>query len=234
MSQSILIDTRYCGPPDSGNGGYAAGLIAPYFDGSVEVELRRPLPLGRPLELEWFEEHEAMLCDGDEPVATAGRAEVNLEVPAAPSYEDAVGAARRRIPEHEHPFPGCFVCGPARAEGDGLRIFPGQVGGRELVAAPWIPERSLADSRGVVQEKFVLAALDCPGGFAAQLGREPRAAVLGRFAAAVDEPVQAGERYVVVGWRTGGSGRTHDVGTALFRADGRRAAVARGTWVDVK
>ena len=55
---------------------------------------------------------------------------VDLEREVVPS----VGTTRsRRRPDRyagadDHPFPGCFVCGPDRAEGDGLRLFPGGLG----------------------------------------------------------------------------------------------------------
>ena len=31
MSPTISIETRFCGPPDSGNGGYVCGLLASFF-----------------------------------------------------------------------------------------------------------------------------------------------------------------------------------------------------------
>ena len=42
----------------------------------------------------------------------------------------AIPAAELLTPvkPHEHPLPTCFVCGPARAKGDGLRIFAGPLG----------------------------------------------------------------------------------------------------------
>ena len=35
----MLVSSRFCGPPDSGNGGYVAGLVAEYVDGDAEVKL---------------------------------------------------------------------------------------------------------------------------------------------------------------------------------------------------
>ena len=63
------------------------------------------------------------------------------------------GPARRRSPgtrpwrpartfagHHEHPFPGCFVCGTDRGDGDGLRLFAGPVAGLPgTVAAAYTP-----------------------------------------------------------------------------------------------
>ena len=43
LAETIRIDRRFCGPPDSGNGGYVAGLLARELGGSdVPVTLRLP------------------------------------------------------------------------------------------------------------------------------------------------------------------------------------------------
>ena len=44
---SITIDKRYCGPPNSGNGGYVCGLLANHIGASAEITLRVPPPLGQ-------------------------------------------------------------------------------------------------------------------------------------------------------------------------------------------
>ena len=50
---AIVIDRRFRGPDDSGNGGYSAGLFALEHGGDVvEVTLRLPPPLETPLELD--------------------------------------------------------------------------------------------------------------------------------------------------------------------------------------
>src|SRR5580700_9747248 len=46
---ALTIPSRFCGPPDSGNGGYVCGRIAAYLDGQVTVTLRRPPPLATPM-----------------------------------------------------------------------------------------------------------------------------------------------------------------------------------------
>jgi len=40
----LVISPRFCGPPNSGHGGYVSGAIAGYADGPVTVTLRRPPP----------------------------------------------------------------------------------------------------------------------------------------------------------------------------------------------
>ena len=42
MTGTLVIGSRFCGPPDSGNGGYVCGLIADYLGGPAEVTLRKP------------------------------------------------------------------------------------------------------------------------------------------------------------------------------------------------
>jgi len=123
------------------------------------------------------------------------------------------------------------VCGPARDAGAGLRIFPGPVApGR--VAAPWVPDASLADAAGVVDPAFVWAALDCPGVFA--FGPLDRPVVLGRMAAEIVAPLRAGEVCVVVGWSLGAEGRKYTTGTALFDARGALVGRAHGTWIALR
>jgi hypothetical protein len=60
----------------------------------------------------------------------------------------------------------CFVCGPKRSPGDGLRIFPGPLQDKAYIAAIWIPDNSLSDKKGNIRKEFVWSALDCPSGWA--------------------------------------------------------------------
>ena len=216
----ITIDGRFNGPEGSGNGGYTSGLIAGMFGSAVEVTLRRPPPLDRPLDVE-REGERLLVRDGDALVAEAAPARVDVDVPESPSYEEAERAAERYPGFEEHAFPACFVCGPQREPGDGLRIFAGPLDdGR--VASPWTPTE--------VSPELVWAALDCPGAIA--VGYPDRGeTLLGRFAVEIDELPRVGERCVVVGWPLGEEGRKLYAGTALFGEDGRQLASARATWI---
>ena len=219
--ESITIEGRFNGPPGSANGGYTCGLVAGLMGGEAEVTLRAPPPLHRPLAVEREGEH-LRLLDGEQVVAEAVPTRVELELPAAPTYEEAEVASARYPGFHEHAFPTCFVCGPDREPGDGLRIFAGPLGdGR--VASPWVPAE--------VEPQFVWAALDCPGAFA--VGFSDRGeTLLGRFAARVDDLPEVDERCVVVGWPLGEEGRKLYAGTALYGEDGRPLARARATWIE--
>jgi hypothetical protein len=35
MTGSVTVEPRFCGPPDSGNGGYVCGLVADYLQKAV-------------------------------------------------------------------------------------------------------------------------------------------------------------------------------------------------------
>jgi hypothetical protein len=216
----LVIDPRFNGPAGSANGGYTCGLVAGFLGGIAEVTLRSPPPLGRTLALERDSER-VILRDGDAVVAEAVPTEVELAVPAAPSYDDAKRASARYPGFEEHAFPTCFVCGPDREVGDGLRIFAGPL--RDgLVAGPWTPTE--------VGRNIAWAALDCPGAIA--VGFPDRGeTLLGRFAARIDELPDVGERCVVVGWPLGEEARKLYAGTALYGEDGRPLASARATWI---
>lgn len=219
-----MIERRFRGPQSSANGGYAAGLLASFLDGPAEVTLRLPPPLERELAVR-RRDGVTLLLDGEDVVAEAVPAEVELDAPAAPSLEEAAVASARYAPIGPETFRGCFSCGAIREEGDGLRILPGRVAGRELVAAPWVAHEP--------SEPVVWAAIDCSGAYA--VSTEGRGdAVLGRMAARVARLPREGERCVVVGWPRGEDGRKLHAGTALFGEAGELLAVARQTWIAPK
>lgn len=229
MQKTIIIEERFCGPPGMANGGYVCGIMAQALDGPAEVTLRRPIPVERPLRLERLSDGRIALQDGDDLLVEARPATLDLETPAPPTYAQAEEAAARYPGPGTHPLPQCFVCGPAREAGDGLHIFAGPVAGRSLVAAPWTPSPSLANGTGTVAPHFLWAALDCPGAFAADPEQE-RPLLLGRLTAAVEQPVQPGERCVVAGWLLEQSGRKYFTGTAVFAPSGAVVARAKAVW----
>src|SRR5690606_17618072 len=138
---------------------------------------------------------------GDNVIGRAQRTDDAWDVPAPIDYELAVDASRA-FPWYEgHPFATCFVCGPDRAAGDGLRIHPGAVPNRRIVAAPWNPAASVCDASGRVQPEIVWAALDCPSWFGIlEFEADVRYALLGELAARIAERPLEGSRCVIVGW----------------------------------
>ena len=168
MTNALTIPSRFCGPSGIGNGGYVCGRIAAYVDGPATITLRQPPPLDTPMTVEKDEGsvrvfHGRTLI-GEAAPSPDGRA---LEITSLVSAAEAVAAAGRARYFTDPVFPDCFVCGMNRQPGDGLRIFPGRVAGRELWAAPWTPDASVADADRKVRPEVVWAALDCPSGIAA-------------------------------------------------------------------
>jgi hypothetical protein len=239
VSAEIRIDRRFCGPPDSGNGGYTCGLVAAEVGGRAEVTLRRPPPLDTPLRVDTNGEA-VHVFDGDALVADAVAAsgDLGVDVPDPVGIAEA-GRAATRSPLHEHPedhpFPTCFVCGPQRAQGDGLRILVGPVEGRDVAADAWTPGADLAGDDGTVRPEFVWAALDCSGGVGSFLVEplEGNPYVLGRLAVGIPGVVRVGEPHAVVGWRVARDGRKLTAGSAIFTAAGEVAGSARATWIQL-
>jgi hypothetical protein len=236
---SIVVPPRFNGPPGVGNGGYFAGLIARALGGGpAEVTLRAPAPLDRPLSLEDRGEG-VRVRDGDTVVAEGKPTTVEVEPPPPVSVETAAAAAKHGpfVDAEKHPFPSCFVCGPMRAEGDGLRLFAGPVEGHTVFATPWTPAPSLASDDGTLADEVVWAALDCPS--SAPISNDAdqpdfRPIVLGRIAVRIDRPVRAAEPHVVVAWGLRIDRRRRDAAAALYTAAGALCAVSRSLWIELR
>jgi hypothetical protein len=112
--EGLIIERRFCGPPDSANGGYACGMVASLLGGPAEVTLRSPPPLDRPLEVERAGGGVRVLNSG-KLIAEAKPVTLGIDAPPPPTWAQAVEAEARYPWFETHPFPGCFVCGSARA-----------------------------------------------------------------------------------------------------------------------
>jgi hypothetical protein len=219
----VVIAERFRGPPTTANGGYACGLLAQFIEGPAEVTLRSPPPLERPLHVDGN-----TLLDGDEVVAQAKPAAGGFDVPPPVSVEEARAATEHYEWMHDHPYPTCFVCGPEREEGDGLRIFASPVAGRDVYAAPWTPDPDLAGA------EFTWAALDCPSGLVTNTFDVARRVLLGRLTADIHGTPQPGEEHVLTAWPISRDGRKLHTGSALFTADGELLAAANAVWIEVQ
>ena len=228
----IKIDKRFQGPPTSGNGGYVCGLLARFVQGpAVTVRLMRPTPLDTELEVRETEEG-AILLDGEAVIAQARPSKVVLEPPVCPSFEEAEAASRQYRGFTSHWFPSCFVCGPERKPGDGLQVFPGPLEGDNRVACTWIPDMSVASERGIVNNEFLWAVLDCPGSFTfAQ--PEGQAIVLGEFQVELFGKVSVGERCVLLAWMVANRGRKYHTATALYGESQDCRALGLATFITV-
>lgn len=226
----MQISKRFCGPPSSANGGYTAGLVAAALPGAVEVTLRRPPRLEHELSLEVSDDR-VTLSDGELLVAEARPARLDVRAPEPVSFEQASELGTRYVGFKRHHFPGCFVCGPGRAPGDGLCIFPGTSEADDAeVAAPWVPDASLADEHGQVKSEFCWAALDCVGYFAAAAPDYP-VALLGRMTAELRGTLHAGDRCVVQGVALGREGRKLFAKTALYGPEQQLRGLAKQVWI---
>lgn len=224
-----MIPARFNGPPESGHGGYSAGLAASLVEGPAAVALRAPPPLETELAVERREDGSAALLDGDRVVLEARSTTVDVEAPAPVTVEDARAAeAGSFFLSDSHPFPTCFACGPKRAEGDGLRLFAGAVADRDLFAAAWTPAAEFGDA--AVDPLFVWAALDCPS--SALVERMP--SVLATLAVDIRAPVAVGEPHVIGAWLLGHDGRKCHSGVALWDATGAVCALGRALWIELR
>lgn len=230
--ETIVVAHRFNGPRESGNGGYASGVIANRLDGAVEVNLRAPVPLDEPLELVEGEEASLRLLHGETLIAEARSLPgLDLAAPEPVGVEEARRASADYRAPGDGPFSDCFVCGPARGE-DCFEVFAGPVAGRELVATPWTPPAWAAGEDGEVRPEFVWATLDCPTYFASHLEGELTLSVLVRQRAELLAPVRAGEAHVVTAWPIEIEGRKRRAGAALLSADGETLAVAEALLIE--
>lgn len=238
--QSITIDRRFCGPPNSGNGGYVCGLLAACIDGGAEVTLHAPPPLEQRLDITTGSNGAVELRKGETVIATGRPASLEISHIPRASFREAEEATRRTpYDESNHSLPTCFVCGPARIQEDGLRIFPGPLypeANTGAVAATWIPSTKLPCVDGRIAPEFVWAALDCPTGYAGLAARHlglngAETILLGRMAARIDKRPKPGDQCIIVAWPTGREGRKLLADSALLTSGGQLLAVARATWL---
>lgn len=224
----LIVPTRFHGPPRSGNGGWTAGALAALLPGgqpggAVTVALRLPPPLETALEMTPVETGVRAAVDGRLVAEARPAAADPVAVPPV-SLDEAADAATRYPGHLKHPFPTCFGCGPDRAPGDGLRIFPGRLAddsGR--VAAPWTPYD--------VTAPITWAALDCSGGWASGVGERPM--VLGTMTMRLFDLPASGEPHVVVGEIRREDGRKTFTASTLYSPDGAVLAVAEHVWIAI-
>jgi len=239
--EEITIEPGFNGPRLSGNGGYVGGVLAERYtrafggDGTVEITLRAPVPIARPLQV--MPESEAlMLRDGDMLLceARAGSVEHLTPPPAPTDWAEVMHRAEDGGSPPDSEFGYCIICGQGRGVGDGLRVL-GSAGPQPgMSLSCYVPHANHADAAGRIKPEFVWGTLDCPGAFAAQDPGDVRPALTGRMTARVIEPPKVGERCAVVGWRIGAEGRKLYSGTALYTESGRLCALGTCTWILLK
>jgi len=238
----LAIDPRFNGPIGWANGGYACGLIAGAIDPdrsvhtSVEVTLRRPVPLATPLRLVRTANGGHQLSFDDQLIADVGS--TPQAPPPPPVRPDLLTAGRARLDHPGWPADGpladCFVCSARRR--DGLHVTAGPLPGHPGAAAtPFEPAscRTRIDAAGVVAPEFIWAALDCPSVPVSAL-LAGRVCLLGTFAAVLHREIRIEESLVVVGWVREHERRVYRTASAMIDAAGNVVAGARATWIELK
>jgi hypothetical protein len=233
MTAKVDIPARFNGPPTSGNGGYSCGLVADYIDGAARVRLHVPPPLDTPMQVSVADDGSVEMYDGETLVGSGHAIDYQLEIPPAPTLEQAKDAMTRFPAYEKHIFPTCFVCGPGRPHHDGLEIFPGPVKDWSLLACVWNPSEDLLDEAGNIPENILWAALDCPGAFATMGGKEI-ASVLGQLDVEITAPVKGGQPLIVYSWPLGNEGRKYYAGAAVASASGEVVASSYSIWIELK
>lgn len=211
----MIIPRRFNGPPDSGHGGYCAGVFASILDGRgpIEVTLRQPPPLDVPLTVAGTEIHDPAGQVVAEVAAVPPFRALVSPVPYAEAVELAASYAGFE------PFLTCYGCGPERE--DGLRVFPSLLGDGRAVAPYAVPAEAGRES--------VWAALDCPGGWL--LVGDGRVWVLGRMAVDISDLPEPGDECVVAAEAVRTEGRKGLVHTTLYGPAGHVLAQSRATWI---
>lgn len=237
MAESVVIERRFRGPPNSAQGGYACGLLAERIDApAAAVTLRAPPPLERPLEISDGEEGSVALRDGEQVIAEATASDPHLDVPDPVPLEEAEAAsvASPWTDRHnQHPFPSCFGCGPERTQEEAVAIKMGAAGDDDLFAAPWTPLSEFAGEDGAVTPLFVWAALDCPTA-APAIPPGTTASVLGRLEGRLLAPIRPEVPHTVIAWPIAHEGRKHRGATAIHAPDGELCAYAEGLWIELR
>jgi hypothetical protein len=175
--------------------------------------------------------------DGEAVVAEARPTVLELDLPSPVPVSEALEAdARSAYRDVEgHWFDTCFVCGPSRAEGDGLRMFPGALDDGARFATVFRPDASLADDDGLVRTEVVWAALDCPTSAPiADWDNQRPPSVLARLAVRIDAPLHAGREYLSLAWPLGEDGRKRSAAAALYDEHGEPVALSRALWIELK
>jgi hypothetical protein len=232
LATTVTVPASRCGPPGMANGGWVSGTVAGHLGaGPIEVTLRAPTPPDTPLDLRAADD-DATLSLGDQVLVSARRSPGAVHAPEPVDWAAAEAAEAGFVGHHDHPFPGCFVCGTERAVGDGLRIFPGAVaGGRGRMAAVFTPAPAHAGAHGRLPAAAVWAALDCPTAWVNMT--EGAVALLGRLRAELRGDLRPGRPYLVVAESAGVEGRKAYGRAAIYERDGRLLAASQATWISV-
>ncbi|MFF6977929.1 hotdog fold domain-containing protein [Streptomyces sp. NPDC008343] len=232
-SDAIVVSELYVGYPEVAFGGYVAGVLAEQSGArTVRVDFRGPVPVEVPVRIAETADGGVELGEAERPLAAARPAELPVDAPAAPTWDEAAAAAERFRAAPPSGVVDCFGCGLRTAD-RGLRVHGTPVPDLGLVASAWTPSPAFADPDGRLPVPLVWGALDCPGHWAGRfLGTLRPGAVTAALTGTILRPVAVGEPYISYAWLRSESGRKHTMGVALATVEGELCAVSEALWID--
>jgi len=245
MQDTVVIPSRFRGPPQSGTGGYVSGVFAellPHQPGqSPEITLRSPIPLDRTMTVKKGS-NETLgvdVFDGETLIAECrliASPFVDFMVPPCPDparIEAAMPSSlaftpdiNPLLPNQKGFHPICFCCG-VEAE-DGLHVYPAPLD-QGHVAALWKTKEAWGVD-GKAPASFLWTAMDCPAQFAF-MNASIRTGLMGRMCAEILTLPKAGATLIVSAWTIAVQGKKHFAGAALFDETGDLIARATTLWI---
>jgi len=217
-----------------------SGLISQSIPGPATVVLKAIIPLDTPLTLTGDAAASVLSGEGGGLIgeARASAGETLPTPPAPPSFEHAEAAGERYFAFKTRFHPICFTCGPERAEGDGARVFVGQIEGapKGHVAGVWRAAPGFCGPDGLARPEIVWAAMDCPGAIAWVEAKGVGAGIglLGTMTAEILRRPAQDEPVIITAWPLEQDGRKQFAGVAMFSADGALMARAHQVWISMK
>lgn len=238
LRREIIIDKHFEGPTNITQGGYISGLMAQHLEtDTVEVTMRNPTSMGKPLILDTSMSDRVLLYDGDKLLNEAIPGELELDIPEPISLEEAKKASLKHV--IEMPFPNCFGCGSGRSEDEGLHLRSGPVEGRNMVAVDWVPlAKAVGAKEGeTVPEPIAWASMECPIAKVMELRgmKNPdETALLGRMTTKVNALPKVGEQCFFMGWPIGRSGRKMELGGTMHNERGEVLMMTKLLFITLK
>ena len=174
MAAEVVIDSRFRGPPDSANGGYACGVLAAHLDDApggpgdaAGAAAARSPPRGR-------RKRGRRAASGWGHAGGRGDGRPRFRASRSPSRSGSRRRRRRGRPRR------CSRTTPTRSASSAAATAPAATASASPAGrcpagrASWSPRPSRRTSRmaapdGSVRDEFVWSVLDCPGGIAGML-----------------------------------------------------------------
>ena len=232
--REITISKHFEGPTDLVLGGHISGLMSAHLESnSIEVTMKKPTLIEKPLTMDTTTPNRVFLYDGDTLLNEARPADIEVDIPNHITFDQAKNASRR---EETNAFPNCFGCGSGRSHDKGLHLRSGPVEGHRLVAIDWVPPADVVGAKEgeQVPETMLLTAMECPIAKAMELDdiRKPNeTAVLGRMTTKIFSLPLVGDRYYFMGWPIERVGRRIEIAGALNSENDDIIAFTRLTFV---